>query len=240
MPLSLTEESNKPDASADACSDLASEAALVAAAKVGDEQAFEILIKRNQRRIFVVALRYTRVREDAEDVVQQTLQKAFIYLVKFKGKSSFATWLTRIAINESLMVLRRRRALCEVLIEDSSSDDGTAPGLKIADISPDPETSYLQREEADILCAAIWQLRPGLRATIELRDLGELSTREAAQRMGLSVAAVKARVFHGRKKLHEMLKGYVESTWASRDQLSRRGRKANGIARQQLVCGACD
>jgi RNA polymerase sigma factor (sigma-70 family) len=127
-----------------------------------------------------------------------------------------------------------------VLIEDSSSGDGTASRLKIADIGPDPETNYLQREEAEILCVAIGQLRPGMRTAIELRELGELSTREAAQRMGLSVAAVKARVFHWRKSLYEMLKRYVESTRTCGNQLSRTGRKANGIALQQLVCSACD
>ena len=127
-----------------------------------------------------------------------------------------------------------------MLIEDSSSDDGTASRLKIADIGPDPETNYLQREEAEILCVAIGQLRPGMRTAIELREPRELSTREAAQRMGLSVAAVKARVFHWRKSLHEMLKRYVESTRTCGNQLSRTGRKANGIAPQQLVCSACD
>jgi RNA polymerase sigma factor (sigma-70 family) len=127
-----------------------------------------------------------------------------------------------------------------VLIEDSSSGDGTASRLKLADIGPDPETNYLQREEAEILCVAIGQLRPRMRTAIELRELRELSTREAAQRMGLSVAAVKARVFHWRKSLHEMLKRYVESTRTCGNQLSRTGRKANGIAPQQLVCSACD
>ncbi len=79
------------------------EAALVLAAKRGDGQAFEILIERYQKRILAVARRFTRIREDAEDVVQQSLQKAFVHLHKFEGKSSFSTWLTRIAINEALM-----------------------------------------------------------------------------------------------------------------------------------------
>src|ERR1700730_329407 len=70
---------------------------LVAAAKSGNESAFEILVKRQERKVFRVALRYTRVREDAEDVVQETFQKAFVHLQKFEGKSSFSTWLTRIA-----------------------------------------------------------------------------------------------------------------------------------------------
>src|SRR5438094_7000606 len=90
------------------------EAALVLAAKRGDGHAFEVLIGRYQRRILAVAQRFTRIREDAEDVVQQSIQKAFIYLHKFEGKSSFSTWLTRIAINEALMLLRRGRGRREV------------------------------------------------------------------------------------------------------------------------------
>ena len=125
----------------------------MAAAKNGDELAFESLAKRHQRRIFALAFRYTRVREDAEDIVQETFQKAFVHLQKFEGKSSFSTWLTRIAINEALMSLRRRRALHEVPADDSSGDHGTTPGPDIADASPDPEATYLQgKRSTDCVC----------------------------------------------------------------------------------------
>src|SRR6202007_1002964 len=186
--------------------DVAADEELVAAAKKGDEQGFESLAKRHQRRIFALAFRYTRVREDAEDIVQETFQKAFVHLQKFEGKSSFSTWLTRIAINEALMSLRRRRALHEVPADDSSGDNGTTPGLDLADASPDPEATYLQKEEARIVSAAIKHLRPGMRRAVELRELGELSTRETAGLMGLSVAAIKARVFHARKELGKALR----------------------------------
>ena len=206
MPSSLVDESNKPEAITALFSDRAAEKVLVTAAKAGDEQAFETLVNRYQERIFALALRYTRVREDAEDIVQLTFKKAFIYLNTFQGKSSFATWLTRIAINQALMLLRRGRALREVSLDDSTSDFGTALRLEISDGGPDPETSCLQQERARILSAALGQLTPGMRAAFELRELLELSTRETAQRMGLSVAAVKARLFHGRKSLRERLK----------------------------------
>jgi len=192
-------------------SDPAAEEALVAAAKAGDERAFETLVKHNQPRVFAIALRYTRIHEDAEDVVQQTFQKAFVYLHKFEGKSSFSSWLTRIAINEALMLLRKGRARREVSIDDSKIEEGTAPALEIPDASPDPEAKYLQREGVRILFAAMGQLRPGLRAAIELRDLGELTLRETARRMDLSLGAVKARVFHGRRKLGEALTCYRRS-----------------------------
>ena len=174
------------------------------AAKRGDERAFGILFERYQPKIFAVALRYTRVPEDAEDVVQQTFQKAFIHLHTFEGKSSFCTWLTTIAMNEALMLLRRGRALRKVLI-DNSREDETATGLEIPDSGPDPEANYLKREETEALAAAINKLKVGLRTAIELRELAELSTQETARHMGLSVAAVKARVFHGRRKLRKAL-----------------------------------
>jgi len=179
---------------------------LVAAAKKGDELAFESLAKRHQRRIFALAFRYTKVREDAEDIVQETLQKAFVHLQQFEGKSSFSTWLTRIAINEALMSLRRRRALHEVAADESSGDHGLTPGSDLADASPDPEATCLQKEEARIVSAAIRHLRPGMRRAVELRELGDLSTQETARRLGVSVGAIKARVFHARKELGKALR----------------------------------
>jgi RNA polymerase sigma factor (sigma-70 family) len=96
----------------------------------------------------------TWVPEDAEDVVQQTFQQAFIHLHKFQGKSSFCTWLTRIAMNEALMLLRNDRARREVSIDNSSEDEATSHGLEIPDSGPDPEANYLNREETEALAAA--------------------------------------------------------------------------------------
>jgi RNA polymerase sigma-70 factor (ECF subfamily) len=190
--------------------DPAAEQMLVVAAQNGDEQAFETLFKRHRQKILRVVLRYAHVREDAEDIVQQSFQKAFVYLPKFEGKSSFSTWLTRIAINESLMLLRHGRALREVLVDDQSEAEGNAARLEVPDSSPDPEAIYLRRERAQILSETLGNLRPGMRTAIELRELAELSTEETARRMGVSVAAVKARLFHARKKLQEKLSRYME------------------------------
>ena len=185
--------------------ELAGDPAIALAAKRGDERTFGILFERYQPKIFAVALRYTRVPEDAEDVVQQAFQKAFIHLHKFEGKSSFCTWLTSIAINEALMLLRRGRAQREVPIDNSREDEPSTHGLEIPDSGPDPEENYLKREESEALSEAIDKLRVGLRTAIELRELAELSTQETAQRMGVSVAAAKARVFHGRRNLRKTL-----------------------------------
>jgi RNA polymerase sigma-70 factor, ECF subfamily len=185
--------------------------ALVAGAKTGDAQAFELLVERHEGRIFSMARRMTRNREDAEDIVQQSFQKAFLHLRKFEGDSLFSTWLTRIAINEALMLLRRKRGSREVPIESNTEGETVLP-LDIPDLGPNPEDRCLQREQERILSAAVNELTPGMRRAIELRELGELSTGETAEVMGLSVGAVKARVFHGRRKLRQTLKRYVEST----------------------------
>jgi RNA polymerase sigma-70 factor (ECF subfamily) len=186
--------------------DAVSDEALVGNAKMGDEDAFETLVKRLRPRIFAIALRYTRVREDAEDVVQLTFQKTFLHLSNFAGKSSFSTWLTRIAINEALMCLRRARGRREIPIDDCTGPKGTAPHCNVPDASPDPETIYMQREGARILSRAMRGLNPRMRRALELKELRELSARETARQMGLSVSAVKARVFNGRKKLESTLR----------------------------------
>jgi RNA polymerase sigma-70 factor (ECF subfamily) len=214
------------------------EAGLVLAAKSGDGHAFEILIKRYQRRILAIARRFTRIREDAEDIAQQSFHKAFVRLHQFEGKASFSTWLTRIAINEALTLLRRARGLREVSINALSGNEETALTLEMPDSRAGPETAFLRDERNRILSAAMNRLTPGTRKAIELRELGELSTKEAARLMGLSADAVKLRVFHGRKKLYQVLKG--ESVSTSGTQIVRASRKANGLSRHQVACSSCD
>jgi RNA polymerase sigma-70 factor (ECF subfamily) len=213
--------------------------ALVAAAKIGDAHAFELLVERHERRVFSLAQRMTRNREDAEDVVQQSFQKAFVHLKKFEGESLFSTWLTRIAINEALMVLRKRRGTREVPIVESNTASETAAPLDVPDVGPSPEDTCLQREQERILTAAVNELTPGMRRAIQLRELGELTTGETAQVMGLSVEAVKARVFHGRKKLRRTLKRYLESMSSLEAKQCQRVVRPR-VFRRELACSACD
>jgi RNA polymerase sigma-70 factor (ECF subfamily) len=192
----------------------------VAAAKHGDESAFETLVKRHQRRIFMIAFRYTGVREDAEDIVQETFQKAFVHLHKFEGKSSFSTWATRIAINQALMSLRTRRALREVSMDDLGSDEEMPLVSEPADANPDPEVNCSQKERSRILSAAMRQLRPAMRRAIYLKEMEELSARETATRLRVSVATVKARVFRARKQLCKALGRCMQSHRLSRNSFS--------------------
>jgi len=202
-------------------SDPAGERTLVVAARNGDEQAFETLFKRYQQKTFAVVLRYTSVVEDAEDIVQQSFHKAFVHLCQFQGESSFSTWLTRNAINEALMFLRRIGPTREVSIDSVAGTEGSPASLEIPDSNGNPETSYSQREKVRILSKAVRNLRPRLRTTIVLRELRELSTNATACCMGLSVAAVKARIFHGKRKLRKELASYLKPTRKPRTGIAR-------------------
>ena len=212
MPYTAVEEIDAQEATIVPFRQGATEETLVAAAKDGNEQAFEILVKRYEQRILTTAQRYTRANEDAKDVVQQTLQNAFVHLRRFEGKSSFSTWLTRIAINEALMLLRRRRTLHEVPVDESSDPDEHSRRPEMRDPYADPEVEYARREQVRLLSWAVGNLNPRLRTAVELREIGELSTSETARRMGLSVAAVKARLFHARRKLRQSLARYLNSS----------------------------
>ena len=214
--------------------------ALVAAAKNGNKKAFEILVQRHERRIFFVARRITHTREDAEDVVQQSFQKAFTHLRKFEGRSAFSTWLTRIATTEALMLLRRSRGLREVLIDDLHGNEKTTTALEVPDGGPDPEVSYSQRELAEMLSLAMNELSPGTRRAIRLRELDERSSEETARIMGISVSALKGRMFHGRRELRERLKRLVEPSWTSAKKPSRTIDNTTHALPGQVACNACD
>jgi len=177
-----------------------SDEGLVAATKRGDARAFEELVLRHRQRVVAVAQRITNNREDAEDVAQESFHKAFLHLNAFQEKSRFSTWLTRIAMNEAFMLLRRRREFVEVLPENP--DDGMRSNWEaFVDRSPNPEESYLQRERTEFLTEAINRLGSKVRITVLLRDMEERSVQETAGILGTSIAAVKARVFQGRRKL---------------------------------------
>ena len=240
MPTKVTDSIDTDEAIA-AVSSLPSneDIALVAAVKTGNRKAFDILVKRHEQRIFLVARRITRTREDAEDVAQQTFQKAFTHLNQFEARSAFSTWLTRIAITEALMFLRRSRGLREVHIEDLDGNQETTSPLEVPDASPDPEAIYSQQEQAEMLSAAINELSPGIRKAIQLHELDERSSEETAQIMRISVSALKGRMFHGRRKLRERLKRSVDQAWKSAMKTSRATVNTRQISRDQLACNLC-
>jgi RNA polymerase sigma factor (sigma-70 family) len=174
---------------------------LVEAAKEGHSAAFGTLCERYTQQILRAAHRITRSREDAEDAVQDAQLRAFVHLRDFDGRSSFATWLTRIAINSALMLLRKRRGWCKIYNEDSVDARGNQSSWDVPDSSPSPESFCLQREREETLRRAIGDLRPGIRDVIELGQLQERSMKQTARVMGISIAAAKGRLFHARRVL---------------------------------------
>jgi RNA polymerase sigma-70 factor, ECF subfamily len=186
------------------------ELALVRAAKAGDDSAFEELVRRYDRNVFRIAQHITQNREDAEDVVQDAFLKAYQNLGQFQGQSKFYTWLVRIAVNEALMRLRRRRPERMVsLDEDVKTEDDSVP-REVADWSPNPEQQYSQAELKDILTRTIQGLPPSFRTVFVLRDVEGLSTEEAAEALDLSIPAVKSRLLRARLQLRERLSRYFQ------------------------------
>jgi RNA polymerase sigma-70 factor (ECF subfamily) len=182
--------------------------ALVERARGGDVHAFETLVKQYDRQVFRIAQHITQNREDAQDVVQDAFLKAYEKLDQFQGNSKFYTWLVRIAVNEALMRLRKRRTGKMVSIdEDVQTDEGSVP-RDLAEWRPNPEQEYNQAELAEILRKTINGLPPGFRVVFVLRDVEGLSTEETANALGLSVPAVKSRLLRARLQLRERLSRY--------------------------------
>jgi len=186
------------------------EAMLVAAAKRGDATAFSELVERHERKIFRLAQNITRNREDAEDVLQDSFVQAFTHLDAFQGEARFSTWLTRIAINQALMKLRKRRTNLFSLDQSIETEDGSLP-REIVDWGPTPEQRYSQVELRRILAEAMGRLSPSLRIVFQLRDIEEFSTEETAQLLGISISAVKARALRARLGLREELNRFFPS-----------------------------
>jgi RNA polymerase sigma-70 factor (ECF subfamily) len=182
---------------------------LVATAKSGDTAAFEELVSRYERKIFRLTMNITRNREDAEDAMQDAFLKSYSHLKNFQGDSRFYTWLVRIAANEALMRLRKRRPNQFSLDEPIEGDEELMP-REIQDWGPGPEQRFAQTEMREILSSVIDELEPEYRTVFVLRDIEELSTEETADAIGISVPAVKSRLLRARLKLRQKLNRYFQ------------------------------
>jgi RNA polymerase sigma-70 factor (ECF subfamily) len=194
------------------------ESALVAAAKKGDATAFEELVNRYESKIFRLTQNITQNQSDAEDAMQDAFLKAFQHLKDFEGGSRFYTWLVRIAVNEALMRLRKRRPNQVSIDEPVSSHDGadeTPLAMQIRDWGPSPEQRYAQSEMGGILSKVIEQLEPIYRVVFLLRDVEDISTEETAKIVGISVPAVKSRLLRARLRLRELLNPYFHGSSAN-------------------------
>lgn len=193
----------------------ASEDVLVADAKAGSLDAFGKLIERCQAKVFRVAQTFARSREDAEEIMQDALVKAFKNLSKFRGDSRFYTWLVRITINEGLMKARARRPLVFSIDAPTATEERNLP-REIEDWAPTPEQRYSQQELRNILSKTIRKLAPRYRMVVHLREIEGLSTPQIGRALDLSDTAVKSRLRRARLQMRYSLHTYLRPTVSGR------------------------
>jgi RNA polymerase sigma-70 factor, ECF subfamily len=181
------------------------ESSLVAQAKAGDQNAFAELVTHYERKIYRLAKNITRNDEDAEDVLQDAFFRAYEHLDSFKGDSKFYTWIVRIAVNEALMRLRKRKTDRTVPLDEPVELGEETVAREIAVWEDNPEQRYSKEEWRHILDEAVEGLKPDFRTVFVLRDIEELSTEETAESLGISVPAVKSRLLRARLALRETL-----------------------------------
>ncbi|MBI1355109.1 MAG: RNA polymerase sigma factor [Acidobacteria bacterium] len=182
------------------------EAELVERTRAGDRDAFNRLVERNAQKVFRMARHMTRNDQDAEDVLQEAFLKAYRRLDQFQGDAKFSTWLTRIAVNEALMRLRKRRNDKTVSLDEELTLGDSPMQRDVADDGDDPEESYERAEMREILEDAIDALAEGYRTVFVLRDVEGFSTEETAEMLDLSISAVKSRLLRARLQLRDKLR----------------------------------
>lgn len=168
--------------------------------------AFDGLWDAYSTKVLRTTYRITRNHEDAEDALQDSFLKAYVHLYDFDGRSSFLTWLTRIAINSALTILRKRRAQAQVSIDEPREGRGDSTSIEIADGAPTPEALYALHEGESMLRESISVLPPLARKALQLRKLEERSLGETATSMGLPLNAAKTRVYRAKASLRTSLR----------------------------------
>lgn len=192
---------------------------LLERAKSGDREAFWELAAPSVDPIYRLALRLMKNEEDAEDVLQEAFVKALDAIQNFEGKSRFNTWLHRIAVNQGLMKLRKRRA--DVFSLDAPKGDGDDGGRsqELVDFSESALEEMVRGEASEVLEDALNGLPIDLRTVVVMRDINNLSNQETAEALELPIGAVKWRLHRGRTVLRDRLAGHF------REKLANGGRK---------------
>lgn len=199
----MTEQApNKPNDPA------AEDLALIASVLAGDRRAFEPLVRKHERRVFRVTLAVLGNIEDAEEAMQDTFVKAFRHLDQFRGESRFTTWLTRIAVNEALQKRQVRKD--SVSLDDSRGIEGQFVPRRFEHWRADPEKLYGRQELRRVIETAIQTLPTIYREAFILRDVEELTAEEAAEVIGITVAALKSRLLRARLMIRESLAASLE------------------------------
>jgi RNA polymerase sigma-70 factor, ECF subfamily len=183
----------------------ACEVDLLAAARGGDEDAFVELYKRHNQLLKRRISRIVRNPEDAEDVLQDTLLRAYRGLAGFRAQCSFRTWIMTIATNNSLMLLRRQKSRPETGFGTVTSEGKEMEILQVSDPNPNPEQVCARRQASHRISQAISMLPQGVRLLVELYHRDEVTLVDAANAIGITVAAAKTRLLRARRKLRRRL-----------------------------------
>ena len=183
------------------------DASLVERVQGGDTEAYAELVKRHEKRVYRTLMGITGVREDAEDGAQNAFLKAYLHLNDFQGASRFSTWLLRIAINEGLERLRRRKQTISIDEEVEGEEESYKP-REFRDWRDNPEQVYTKDELRSLVEKEVMKLPVKYRVVVMLRDLEEQSTEETATALGLEISTVKTRLLRGRLMLREALAPY--------------------------------
>lgn len=171
----------------------------IACDPVAQEQLYRMCTPKLYRSAFAVL----RNKEDAEDAVQDTWFRAYNHMKSFQGRSSFSTWMTRIVLNSALMILRKKRSEREASGYDLGEAETNSVNLQRCDISDNPELIYGKQQRRSLLGLAVASLSPRLRRVLQTGQLRELSLKETARVLGISVNAVKAQLFLARAALRK-------------------------------------
>ena len=182
---------------------------LVERSRTGDQAAFSELVERHAPKIYRLARHITKNDEDAEDVLQDSFFKSYSRLDQFQGDSKFYTWLVRIAVNESLMRLRKRRVRKTVSLDEELQTPDGAVKREIADGGENPEQTYSRDQTRRFIEDAVDSLAEAYRTVFLLRDVEGFSTEETAKTLDLSISAVKSRLLRARLQLREKLQNRV-------------------------------
>ncbi len=193
------------------------EAISIEALKAGDRVAFARMVEVYSTQIYRLALKMLSNPQDAEDVLQETFMKALRSISSFEGRSSLSTWLYRIAVNESLMIIRRRRP--DLISVENDHEDSESEPVEIVDWCCMPEQEMMSAETRRFLDQAIERLTPALRAVFVLRDIEGLSVRETAEALGITEVAVKTRLLRARLRMRETLSVYFAERMAEKSRM---------------------
>lgn len=184
--------------------------ALVAKAKKGDQAAFGVLMGRYRDSVYYMMLKMVHNRDDAEDLTQEAFAKAFNNIVNYSADFAFTTWLFRIATNNGIDYLRKKRLQTSSLEETQETDDGETANHSVKDHAPDPEESMMKEQRAQKIRSAVENLHPKYKALVEMRYLEELSYEEISEKLDLPLGTVKAQLFRAKDMLYQALKNSKE------------------------------